>query len=42
MNVQAQAWPWPTAPQSSARDIDPIVLQIERSGLFSYLVLEAE
>ena len=39
MNVQAQAWPWPTAPQLGARDIDPIVLQIVEGTLNS---IEAE
>src|SRR5277367_4899343 len=39
MNVQPQAWPWPTAPHSPARDIDPIVLQIVEGTLNS---IEAE
>src|SRR5580704_15513062 len=39
MNVQTQARPWPTAPRSGARDIDPIVLQIVEGTLNS---IEAE
>src|SRR5579862_943783 len=39
MNVQSQAWPWPTAPRLGARDIDPIVLQIIEGTLNS---IEAE
>ena len=39
MNVQPQSWPWPTAPSSRPRDIDPIVLQIVEGTLNS---IEAE
>ncbi len=39
MNVHAKEWPWPTAPDLPAREVDPIVLQIVEGTLNS---IEAE
>ena len=39
MNVHATGEPWPTAPKTPAREVDPIVLQIVEGTLNS---IEAE
>ena len=39
MNVHAKDFPWPTAPDAPAREVDPVVLQIVEGTLNS---IEAE